>query len=401
MRFASHLARGERVSAMIEEACAAVAATVPSPTVIFPFLRAADPNDYRRVPELIRERWPQATVFGCAAGGVIGGGHEEEDLPALGLTAADLPGELTLVHLPPDLIGEGGADLDGIRARLATGSGDILVIVDPFSMTPDAIIGALDQAAPGVVKLGALASGGPAPRSSMLFGQIAHRSGALALRLGDAVRLRPLVAQGCRPIGRPHVVTRVEDQHSVLELDGKPAIDALQALFQSLSAEDKKIFRHSLFVGLEMDKSAVEVRTDRLLVRNLLGVDPERGSIGVAADVAAYDVLHFVLRDSESAALELGGLLDAAHAEGATPAGALLFQCLGRGRHLFGRADHDPDLFRRRFATAQVGGFFANGEIAPVGGKTFLHGYTSAFAMFELADPTATKGPSPAQRGPT
>jgi small ligand-binding sensory domain FIST len=215
----------------------------------------------------------------------------------------------------------------------------------------------------------------------MLYGSVAHRSGALVLLVDGAVRLRALVAQGCRPIGRAHVVTRVEDQ-SVLELDHKPALEALRALFESLAPDDRERFRHSLFVGVEMDKAAVEVRPDRLLVRNLLGIDPEQGAVGVAAPLDRHDVLQFVLRDADSAREELSALLAKARAEGAAPVGALLFTCLGRGRHLFGRTDHDPDLFAEAF-DAPVGGFFANGEIAPVAGKTFLHGYTSAFALFE------------------
>jgi small ligand-binding sensory domain FIST len=382
MRFASHLARGGELAAIVDAACSAIGATLSSPTVLFPFLRAADPNDYRRLPELLRTRFPGALQFGCAAAGVIGDGHEEEEVPALALTAAALPGAPRLTHLPSSLVADGELDRAGLRARLGEDAGDLLVLVDPFTMPPDALLLALDELAPGRRKLGALASAGPVPSSSMLYGEIAHRNGALVLRLDEAVRLRPLVAQGCRPIGRPHVITRLQDQ-AVLELDGQPALAALRALFESLPSEDRDIFRHSLFVGVEMDKGAVEVRTDRLLVRNLLGVDPEQGSIGVAAQLSPYDVLHFVLRDSRSAALELDQLLDAARSEGAAPAGALLFSCLGRGRHLFGRVDHDPDLFRARFGDVALGGFFANGEIAPVGGRTFLHGYTSAFAFFD------------------
>ena len=64
---------------------------------------------------------------------------------------------------------------------------------------------------------------------------------------------------------------------------------------------------------------------------------------------------------------------------------ALLFSCLGRGAHLFGRPDHDTDLFRAKVGAVPLGGFFCNGEIGPVGGATFLHGYTSAFALFREA----------------
>ena len=388
MQLASTLVRlGDLATAVAAAADELASKLDGPPDVLFPFLRAADPNDYRRVPELLHARFPGALLFGCAAGGVIGGSTEEEDEPAFALTAARLPGaSLRLVHLDPDKVAEGGVVTSGsLASALAIEAGsrpDALVLIDPFSLEPEPFIAALDEILPDSVKLGALAADGPVPKSTMLYGVSAHRRGALVLLIDGALRLRPLVAQGCRPIGRPHVVTAVEG-NAVRELDQKPAIEALKALHLSLNDRDREIFRHSLFVGIEMDKGSVEVRTDRLLVRNLLGVDPDKGSIGVAAELKLYDVIHFVLRDSERATEELRALLLAAHGEGARPVGALLFSCLGRGRQLFGRVNHDPELFREEFGDLPVGGFFANGEIAPVGGRTFLHGYTSAFALFE------------------
>jgi small ligand-binding sensory domain FIST len=66
----------------------------------------------------------------------------------------------------------------------------------------------------------------------------------------------------------------------------------------------------------------------------------------------------------------------------AQPNGSLLFSCLGRGMFLYGEADHDTGAFQRWLGEIPLGGFFCNGEIGPVHGTTFLHGYTSAFGMF-------------------
>jgi small ligand-binding sensory domain FIST len=64
------------------------------------------------------------------------------------------------------------------------------------------------------------------------------------------------------------------------------------------------------------------------------------------------------------------------------PHGALLFSCLGRGVWLYGVPDHDSDAFRRHVGAVPLGGFFGNGEIGPVERHAFLHGFTSAFALF-------------------
>jgi small ligand-binding sensory domain FIST len=176
-------------------------------------------------------------------------------------------------------------------------------------------------------------------------------------------------------------VTRCE-RNVVLELDGKPPLTVLRELFVSLDGRDQQLFRTSLFVGLEMHESSIEYKSGELLTRNLIGMDPDSGAIVVGAEVHPWKVLRFLLRDARTAEADLMQHLDRFSSSGTPPAGALLFSCLGRGAHLFGRADHDTDLFRERVGAVPLGGFFCNGEIGPVGGMTFLHGYTSAFGLF-------------------
>jgi small ligand-binding sensory domain FIST len=96
-------------------------------------------------------------------------------------------------------------------------------------------------------------------------------------------------------------------------------------------------------------------------------------------------VTQFVLRDARTAEEDLRRMLGRQRPAAAPPAGALLFSCVGRGAGLFGRPDHDTALFEEKLGPVPL---FCNGEIGPVGGTTFLHGYTSAFAMFR--EPAAT-----------
>jgi small ligand-binding sensory domain FIST len=59
-----------------------------------------------------------------------------------------------------------------------------------------------------------------------------------------------------------------------------------------------------------------------------------------------------------------------------------VFTCNGRGRGLFGMPDHDAGVVAEAFAGAPAAGFFAAGEIGPVGGAPFLHGFTATVAVF-------------------
>lgn len=209
----------------------------------------------------------------------------------------------------------------------------------------------------------------------------AFRTGAVGVAFSGDVAIDTIVAQGCRPIGAPMVVTRAED-NLILELDDTPPLQALQSLHDSLDTEGRALFRHSLFVGIEMQDSLVH-REGELLVRNIIGLDPAANALAVAARLRPFQVIRFLLRDAMAATQDLARMLERHRAAGhSTCDGALLFSCLGRGAQLFGEPDHDCKLFRQHVGNVAVGGFFCNGEIGPVGGTTFLHAYTSSFALF-------------------
>jgi small ligand-binding sensory domain FIST len=178
------------------------------------------------------------------------------------------------------------------------------------------------------------------------------------------------------------VVTRA-DENLIHELDKRKPSQVLQELFETLGERDQQLFRNSLFVGIEMRSQQVEVRAGEFLVRNLVGVDKASGALAVGAAVQPWQVVHFFLRDARTAEDDLKRRLDQYQFKGRRrPEGALLFSCVGRGEHLFGRPDHDTSLFRELVGPVPLGGFFCNGEIGPVGGTTFLHGYTSVFGLF-------------------
>jgi small ligand-binding sensory domain FIST len=171
-----------------------------------------------------------------------------------------------------------------------------------------------------------------------------------------------------------------------MELDGQRPLAILQELFAGLSEKDRRIFRHSLFLGVVMDPRRQSYGPGDFLIRNILAADEESGCLAVGALIRENAVVQFHLRDADTSAEDLDSLL-ARHVRERgeseiRPAGALLFSCLGRGSHLYGRADHDTQAFRRRVGEVPLGGFFCNGEIGPVQGRTYLHGYTSAFGLF-------------------
>jgi small ligand-binding sensory domain FIST len=256
---------------------------------------------------------------------------------------------------------------------------------DPFTFDAETFLTGIDRAFPLSQKVGGLASAGSQPSSNALFlVTTVHRSGAVGIAFTGNLEVDTIVAQGCRPIGEPMFVTRCQ-RNIVWELDGESPLKVLQDLYERSDPRDQDLARHSLFLGVVMQEHQSEYRQGDFLIRNVVGMDAKSGALAVGAVLREGAVVQFHLRDSQTSTADLEEMLGryaANRPHEAQPRGSLLFSCLGRGMHLYGRPDQDTDTFRRYLGAVPLGGFFCNGEIGPVHGTTFLHGYTSSFALF-------------------
>lgn len=379
-------ALSERVDprqAIGEAADAACSALGGPPDLAFLFASSHYADSYASLARWADELLSAKCLIGCGASGVIGNGREVEQRDAVALVCASLPGvELSSFHLPtlPEQPDPGlWPELLGVRPEDAP---NFVLLCDPFADV-DLILRGLDLAYPSAPKVGGLASGTEVPGQPALFrGSEVLAGGVLGISLGGDVRMDTLVAQGCRPVGEPMIVTRCAES-IIYELNVGRPVDVLQRLFETLEPRDQELCRHSLFLGIEMN-DAHRYKQGDFLIRSLAGVDPEGGAMAVTGHCHDYQVVQFHLRDSRTSSQDLEVRLARAEHDAATAnaQGALLFSCTGRGRALYGESNHDTDAFCRHFGSLPLGGFFGNGEIGPVGDATFLHGYTSAFAFF-------------------
>lgn len=378
----------------IDEALADCAGSVneelgPGPiTLALAFVTPHFAGYYDAVPGLMRRHLEPDTLLGCSAGGVIGGGEEVERAPALTLTAARLP-DVTVTPFRiegrlPDLDGppEAWESLLGVRAA---DEPQFVLLTDPFSGRPEALLAGLDYAFPPSPKIGGLASGATSPGLNALFqdGRV-FTDGTVGVALCGDIAVDTVVAQGCRPIGELMQITGCKGNF-LYELDGHPVFEVLQELFAALDERDRRLAGTALFVGVLMDEFNTVPQVGDFLVRNVIGIDPQRGALAVGENLQEGMRLRFHLRDADTSAEDLhallGGYLENSPGNEAV-SGALLFSCLGRGEGLYGYPNHDTGVLHEHLGEVPVGGFFCNGEIGPVGGATFLHGYTSSFGLF-------------------
>jgi small ligand-binding sensory domain FIST len=358
-----------------------------APDLLLAFL--SPDHDFRAVNDALARAFPGAVILGASARSVIGAGRELEEETGFAVAAARLPGvQLRPFHLRNEELPDGAEAPDAWRERLGFAHGarpSFVLLADPFSCDAEALVAGLDASFPAAPKIGGLASAGNGPGGNRLLcsGRI-ETQGAVGVALDGEIEVDTIVAQGCRPIGNPLFVTRAREQ-LLFELDGRKPADVLQALFDAAGERDRELFRTSLFLGIEMKEALSEYHQGDFLVRNLAGLDARSGALVVGAQLHDGQVVQFHLRDAQTSAHDLEERLTryrGALAALPSQAGALLFSCLGRGQALYGEADHDSAAFARHLGRIPLTGFFCNGEIGPVEGRTFLHGYTSAFGIF-------------------
>ncbi len=359
------------------------------PDLIIAFVSSHHAVEYDILPQLVRENLADSLLIGCSGGGIIGAGREVEQRPGFALTAAVLPDvQLKPFRIGEDALPDGDAPPDQWEAMVGVkneAGPQFVLLADPFSTRGEQLLMGLDYGFPDAVKIGGLASGANQPGGNSLYlGETTYDSGAVGLALSGNIAVDSVVAQGCRPIGEPMQVTSCR-RNFLLGLDGRTPFEVLKEVFQGLDERDRELTQNSLFVGVVMDPFNDSPQLGDFLIRNIVGIDAQKGVISVGEMLKEGQTVQFHLRDSQTSSQDLGAMLEK-YVSGHKPqanSGALLFQCLGRGAFLYGRADHDTDMFREKVGAVPLTGFFCNGEIGPVGGSTFLHGYTSSFGIFK------------------
>jgi small ligand-binding sensory domain FIST len=332
--------------------------------------------------EAIQQVLGARALIGCGAGGVLGGGRELETGTAVAVWAASFgaTGEATTFHASIDPDGE---EITLEDMPEPAGASGVILLPDPYSFPTDVVLLELARSAPGVPVLGGLSSARTLDGEACLFlGEEVHERGAVGVCL-EGVELLPCVSQGAAPLGREVTITAAEG-HVIYELAGRPALETLERIISELSPRERSLIDAGVLIGIVVGGGKPEYEQGDFLVRGILGADPESGRIAVGATVQEGQVVRLHARDARSADRDLSEALGVRveAMAGRPTAGALVFSCNGRGQGMFGAPDHDAAALERVLHGAPTAGFFAAGEIGPVGGRSFLHGFTATVALF-------------------
>ena len=192
--------------------------------------------------------------------------------------------------------------------------------------------------------------------------------------------MQTVVSQGCRPIGRPFVITKAQN-HFILELSGQPPMHQLQALFTELNEKEQALVQQGVHVGRVINEYKETFGREDFLIRNVIGADPHTGAIAIGDTIRPGQTVQFHIRDADTADEDLRELL-VQLSPPQPPIGGLLFTCNGRGTRLFDQPHHDAQSIHSAYPSLPLSGFFAQGEIGPVGLSNYLHGFTASVVLF-------------------
>jgi len=389
MPFAAALSLLPQTAKAVAEVCAKVSASLGGPPDLV--LAFFSPHHLGFAPALARAVQQQLSprcLLGCVGETIVGNDREVEQDPAVSLWAArwNKPVSLDPFHLVLERTSEGASLLGWPDSLVGASPADttILLLGDPFTFPVDLFLGQINEDTPGLRVLGGMASGiREAGECRFLFGGEVRDQGAVGVVLQGGLGLRSIVSQGCRPIGRHMLVTRAEE-NQIQELGGKPALDQLRELWQTLTPEEQQLLQQGLHVGRVINEYQGDFQRGDFLVRNVMHLDRRTGALHITDRVRVGQTVQFHVRDADTADEDLHALLQldlSAHEQ--RPAGALLFSCNGRGTRLFSQPDHDAAAIRAEAGSIPLAGFFAQGELGPVGDQNFIHGFTASIALFE------------------
>ena len=313
-----------------------------------------------------------AVLVGAAAGAVAGRRREVEASAAVSLwVGSGFPAHGVLI--PPGGLPAPPVGLPGPPEAL-------MLVADPYSLDPTALLAGLGGRFPSLPVIGGLTSAavGPGGNRLALDGRVIS-SGGVGVFLGPGSGIRSLVSQGARPVGRPWVVTRAEGG-VIYELGGRPALARLMDMVKDYldPGEIGTVNAGGLCLGAVTDEHREEFGPGDFLLLDVVGADRSIGAVAVDGEIELGRTVQYHLRDAAAADSDLRYL-----AAGSGASAALLFTCNGRGTRLFGGPDHDAEVLAECLGELPLAGMSGAGEIGPVAGRNRLLGMSASVALFD------------------
>jgi small ligand-binding sensory domain FIST len=406
MQIASALSTGATVATMVQELREELMREGAGRRVdlLIVFISSSLRQEFEAVTSELRRALRPTHMVAVMAESIIGGAQELERtsaVSAMTLTLSDGAG-VRPFHIAEDEWSELLSEPEELKLRLAPESAGqeedstraFIMIADPFTVPIVQLLDACSAVFPHAPVIGGMASGVEKPGDvRMAIDDALYSSGLIGITFFGDIEIDCVVSQGCRPIGKTFTVTKCH-KNVIEHLDGEPALPAIEQMVSTLPLHERQLLATGgLQIGRVIDEGKGNYGRGDFLIRSLVGVRRESGAILIGDIVRPGQTLQFHVRDAKTAEEEMRLLLEGETmlaSETAPPVAALLFTCNSRGTRFFDMPDHDVSVTRQVLGDIPVAGFFAAGELGPVGQKNFIHGHTASLAIFRRAESGAT-----------
>ena len=340
-------------------------------------------TEYEQLYQAVQANSSCDGFIGCSGMSVLTSGGEFEEEPAIAVMV--LRSE-QLSAVPFSAQGTESEVGEQIQENIQSALQDdslLIIFPDIRAVNPAELVKQIGSDGTVLPVVGAAVSG-DATGAQMYHWKDAQATegGATGVLLSGNFNTEIGVAQGCQPIGKPREVTKADGQ-IIFELDGEPALENFKGTLQLLTQDDIRRSGGTVFVGIAMDDTNKNPTRGDFLIRNLVGINEQHAALAISEEVKTGQLVQFHLRNPAAAAEEIQAIVAqlAEKTREQPPAFGLYFNCLGRGKGLYGVTNHDINIIQNQFPGLPVIGFFGNSEFAPIGGQNFAHAYTGVFVL--------------------
>jgi small ligand-binding sensory domain FIST len=368
LRFAAGFAAGDPAKAewgpLAFDCVQQLGTVADAATLGFVYVTDTLAGDLAEIVAFLKRTTSVGDWFGGIGIGIVGGDQEAFDRPAIAVLAATVPRED--FHLV-----KGAAAAEAVRPWAAAAK-PVLGIVHADPRAPQLVdaVESLARALP-VFLVGGLTSSRGA--LDQVAGKVVQ-GGVSGVILGERVGVIAGLSQGCSPIGPTRRITAGK-QNVIFEVDGRPALEVFKEDIGDILA--RRLERVGGYIHVAFPVAGSD--TGDYVVRNLMGIDPQRGWIAIGDEASVGASIMFVRRDRYAAERDLVRMLSSLKRRlPGPPRAGLYFSCIARGPNLFGPNSDEIAILRRELGEFPLAGMFCNGEIC----NDRLYSYTGVLALF-------------------
>jgi len=344
-------------------------------------------GSYKDILKSVCQITGTTNVAGCSGIGVLTNYGEVEAKPGVAVLAVSSDGMHAtsfLVHHTDDGGMKAGLEIGGRLIPIKDENALLTILPDPFHIHPELLMRGIESRMGEIQIVGASASEHPAFHETFEFCGESVASGAVSgFMIQGSFTHRIGITQGCQPVGVPCIITKSE-QNLIFELDGQPAFEVLKKQVPKRILENPRDLLRLLFVGFTPDPTETEIIGVEYLVRNLIGINPDTGVIGVAENVREGQIMTFAVRHPIMAREDLKQMLErlASSRDSQKPFKfGFYFNCCARGSSLYGYEGIDTAYITHALGEIPIIGFFGNSELAPLKGINRLFTYTGVLVL--------------------